>query len=81
MEAAVSQVAGLDEPLLVNVTQVARLLGLSERTVWQLDKGGKLPLPLRIGRSVRWHLEELRRWVSAGSPPRAKWQLQQQGRR
>jgi len=40
--------------LLLNVKEVAQLIGLSERTVWKLSSCGELPAPVRVGRSVRW---------------------------
>jgi len=50
------------ERLLLNVKEVAELLGISERTVWKMASCRELPAPLRIGRSQRWSkkaLEEL----------------------
>ena len=42
--------------------QVAKMLCLSERTVFTLDKIGKLP-SLRIGRSVRYSSAQIDRFV------------------
>lgn len=38
-----------------------------------MDASGKLPKPVRIGRSVRWRREELRDWIQEGCPRRREW--------
>lgn len=50
------------QPLLLNVSQVARLLGLSRTTVYALIKAQELPV-VRFGRVVRVSPESLQRWV------------------
>ena len=55
-------------PLLVDATVVAELLGISPRTVWRLLSAGKLPKPVRLGRSVRWRKRLVEDWVSQGCP-------------
>jgi predicted DNA-binding transcriptional regulator AlpA len=46
------------------------------------DAGGKLPTPVRIGGSVRWRTDEIRRWLDAGAPDRATWeQIRRVGRK
>ena len=61
-------------PLLLTVKQVADALSVSERHVHKLNNSGRLPRPVRLGRSVRWRREELESWVEAGSPDRARWE-------
>ena len=39
---------------LLRRREVAKMLGVSERTVLRLTESGVLPTPVRIGRSVRW---------------------------
>ena len=51
----------------------ARLLGISERHLWSLHASGRLPMPVRMGRSVRWLTHELLAWLDAGCPAREKW--------
>ncbi|MEZ6098161.1 MAG: helix-turn-helix domain-containing protein [Pirellulaceae bacterium] len=51
-------------PELINVTQLAELLNLSVRTVWRLNAQGKLPAPLRLGRSVKWRKNEIYEWLA-----------------
>jgi len=47
------------ERLALPVGEVAELLGVSERHVWQLAASGRLPKPIRLGRSVRWLRDDL----------------------
>jgi excisionase family DNA binding protein len=56
------------EPLLIPVREVARMLGISPRSVWRLHRTRKLIAPVKIGGSVRWRRDELQRWVNAGCP-------------
>ncbi len=49
-------------PLLVNMQEAARLLGLSRRTVWSLARGGQLPC-VRIRRRVLFSPDSLRAWL------------------
>jgi excisionase family DNA binding protein len=44
-----------DAPVkLLSRRHVAEMLGVSERTVVRLTKQGVLPVPLHVGRAVRW---------------------------
>jgi excisionase family DNA binding protein len=46
---------------LLNVRQVADLLGINARTVWRMAQTGDLPAPIHLGeRVVRWRLADLR---------------------
>ena len=47
----------------MTVREVALLLKVSTRTVWNLRRLGKLPRPLRVGRSVRWRKVEVERFL------------------
>jgi excisionase family DNA binding protein len=59
------------QPLLIDSRQVGELLNLSTRTVWRLLSAGKLPQPVRIGRSVRWSRSDLETWIANGCPETA----------
>ena len=54
--------------------EVAKLLSISERHVWALDSSGRIPTPIRLGRSVRWNVDELCAWQDAGCPARDEWE-------
>jgi excisionase family DNA binding protein len=62
-----------DERLLLNAREVAQLLNVSRSTIYALHSAGRIPLPVRLGRAVRWRADELREWVAAGCPPRNRW--------
>jgi predicted DNA-binding transcriptional regulator AlpA len=64
------------QPWLVSGRQAAKLIGKSLRTWRSWDSGGKIPRPVRIGRSTLWRAEELREWVAAGCPCRQTWEAQ-----
>jgi len=65
-----------NEVLLWDVKQVAKALGIGERTVWKHTHAGELPSPIRIGRSVRWARRDIETYLdaklSAGGSPRRK---------
>lgn len=62
MTSAFTQPADV-QPLLVTAPQAARMLGISERTLWSLT-APRGPIPVvRIGRSVRYSLDDLRVWI------------------
>ncbi len=54
--------------LLINAEQVSQILNISERTLWRLVSGGKLPQPVRIGRSARWRVQDIHDWIESGCP-------------
>jgi excisionase family DNA binding protein len=54
---------------LLNVKEVARLLGCSVRHVHRLADSGRMPGPVRLGGLVRWSLKSLESWIQEGCPP------------
>jgi excisionase family DNA binding protein len=57
-----------DQGLLIDSKEAAKLLKVSERTLWRMHTTGEMPPPIRIGRAVRWSLETLKNWVEEGCP-------------
>ena len=55
-------------PILINAEELARMMDVSERTLWRLLSGGKVPQPVRIGRNTRWRLAEVAEWIERGCP-------------
>ena len=50
------------EVKLLNVSEVAEILGIAVRSVWRLSATGQLPPPIRIGaRCMRWRLADIER--------------------
>ena len=50
--------------LLLTVRQAAEALAISERKLWGMTTSGDIP-HVRLGRSVRYPLDELQRWIGA----------------
>jgi len=68
------------EPLLVDAAGLAVLLGCSRRHVQAMDSSGRLgPRSIALGRSRRWSVDEVRRWIALGCPSRGAWLARQQG--
>jgi predicted DNA-binding transcriptional regulator AlpA len=67
------------ERLALAASEVAELLGISERHVWSLHSAGLVPRPVSLGRSKRWPIDELRAWLAAGSPSRDNWEASRNG--
>ena len=53
---------------------VARMLGVSKRSVNTYDAAGLIPRPFKLSGRTLWNVSELRRWVDAGSPARDVWE-------
>lgn len=66
-------------PELLTTAQAAALLGLAPRTFQQQAASGRIgPMPVRLGRAVRWPRRELCDWIDAGCPPRERWVQQRE---
>jgi excisionase family DNA binding protein len=63
---------------LIRIDEVANRVGISVRQAWRHDRAGKLPAPVRLGRSVRWRNSEINAWIAAGCPPRDEWAVRWQ---
>jgi excisionase family DNA binding protein len=59
---------GLGRPALIDVQQVAELLGCSARHVSRLADRGGMPRPVRLGALVRWNRSAVESWIAAGCP-------------
>lgn len=63
--------------LAVTRKVLAAMLGLSERKIVELEVTSMIgPTPIRFGRSVRYVVSEISRWLDAGAPDRAEWRRQ-----
>jgi excisionase family DNA binding protein len=50
--------------LLVTPKEAAAILSISPRKLWSLTASGEIP-HLKIGRSVRYPIEDLKDWISS----------------
>jgi len=56
----------VEHPILLKSRDVARLLSISERTLWSLAHRSDNPLPsIRIGRLIRYLPADVQVWVDA----------------
>jgi predicted DNA-binding transcriptional regulator AlpA len=62
-------------PLLLSADDLAIELSVSARTISRLASAGKLPKPVRLGRSVRWRQEEIIFWLASGCADRQMLEL------
>ena len=60
--------------LLIWAAELGNLLGVGKSTIWSWHSSGRIPQPVRIGGTTRWREEEIRQWLDAGCPPRARWE-------
>ncbi len=59
---------------LLSVRELANRLKVSTRHVWSLLSSGRLPEPVRVGRSVRWRADDIDQWIRLGCPNREKFE-------
>jgi len=63
------------EPLLVNPSECARLLGISRSLLYEFISDGRFGIvPVSFGRKKLYSVQELRAYVEAGCPAADKWQ-------
>ena len=61
---------------LLKVEDVAKLTGLSPRTIFRMIGDGRMPDPVRINqRAVRFRASEIDQWLRLGCPNRADFLL------
>ncbi len=53
------------EPMLLTVRQAAKVLSISERTLWGLTKAGDISAVRFGGRNVRYDPADLRAWIDS----------------
>jgi len=64
----VAEVSSFPDAELITAKELARLLAISERTLYRLKSMGEIPNPVTLGGSVRWRLTEIREWILKGCP-------------
>jgi len=52
------------EAMMMTVKDVAKALGVSERSVWRWSSDGTLPPGIKIGGSVRWSQQSVEDWLA-----------------
>lgn len=51
---------------LMSMADLAAMLACSSRHVYRLVERGRMPAPIRLGRSVRWKRSEIEAWIASG---------------
>lgn len=65
------------DQLALSASELASQLGISRAHVWKLASLGRLPAPVRLGRSVRWDKGTILAWLAAGAPAQELWERMQ----
>ena len=62
--------AGIDVPCdkrrLVSASSLEWVLDANTKTIHRWAASGLMPIPYRIGKSLRWDADELRDWIANG---------------
>ena len=57
---------------LLDVQEVANLLGCSDRHVYRMVDKGRMPKPVKLGSLNRWPTKAIDEWITAGCPSARK---------
>lgn len=55
---------------LISIAEFAERIRRSRRSIEKDVEAGRVPPPIRVGRSVRWRLSDIEQWIAMGCPPR-----------
>lgn len=55
-------------PKLLTMHDVVALTGFARSHIHALVNTGRMPKPLKIGRSIRWRASDIDAWIDAGCP-------------
>jgi len=52
--------------LVVRMSRLVEMIGLSRSTIWKLLSEGKFPKPIRLGsRSIAWRINDIEEWLQS----------------
>jgi len=68
-----------NEIQLLTAKELGTLLNLSKRQIFRLNSCGKMPVPIRIGGSVRWVNSTIQSWIDMGCPDRQSFEAMRGG--
>lgn len=66
-----STIAGEAEPAaneFLVANEVARMLRVSPRHIYRMEKDGRIPEAVRLGSAVRWRRKTIDDWIAEGCP-------------
>jgi prophage regulatory protein len=58
---------------LINAKGVAKILNVGVSHIYMMRSCGLIPLPIKLGGSVRWNKLEIIDWINTGCPSLNKW--------
>jgi len=65
--------ATMNTERIIRKPELLRIIGLSDCTVWRMEKEGRFPLRIRLGgNSTGWLLSEVEAWIAARAAERPK---------
>ena len=63
------------EPRLITSRRFMEILGISQAAFFRLRAAGRIgPRSVKLGRSVRWDIEEVQEWIAAKCPNSRQWE-------
>ena len=63
-----------DNKILIGVNEAANILDIGRSKLYEMHSSGRLgPMPIRLGRSLKWRRSEMLAWIEAGCPSRERW--------
>ena len=62
-----NRIASEDQCCFLSTAQVATRYGVSKLTTRRLFVSGKIPMPIRVGRQLRWRLSDLLKFEESQS--------------
>lgn len=60
--------------ILISARELSELLNCSLRHVLNMDSTGRIPRPIRLGKLVRWRIDDINAWLESGAPSREEWE-------
>ncbi|MDP1560262.1 MAG: helix-turn-helix domain-containing protein [Pirellulaceae bacterium] len=57
---------------LLTVPDVGQICGIAPETVRRMTDRGAMPKPVRLGRAVRYRLDDIEAWIADGCPDLSK---------
>jgi predicted DNA-binding transcriptional regulator AlpA len=71
---------GAVEPMLVPAKVAAPRCGRSEPSWWRDNAAGRVPAPVKVGRSTLWRVADLEEWVRQGCPSRKEFEARKRAK-
>jgi predicted DNA-binding transcriptional regulator AlpA len=70
-----------DDGGLIDMKNLARLVGVGQRMTWRRLSKGVVPKSMSItGKVTRWRADEIRAWIESGCPPQDEWEQMRESR-